>query len=366
MSLSSLIQSFLHVVGEHWDVSTVMLIIGIGLGVGVWRLLKGHFSEPRVRRMTELFQESRIEALEIQVYDSVLKLKGTTPGQKVVQEGTIHGTKIPPIGLQYSFEKGALLPTPSQVLFEDEGADCYWYKPPFQGHPESPTFFLIPRKSTVRRVLEGGRIEVESFPVRPLIIEHGGTWTFVRIDPKTNLPDLSPLQGKKPKGWYGSRRQKRTREVYFGECFYTDEVIGWVREVRNDRTIAIHQYRAPAPVYYHVPNVFPETEVVPGHLACLLVEIPGVVEVKSPGVGTLNLSIPAGTEGLTERNTEVGQYVPSNGLIGRIEALGLENAHKMVSPIAGRIIRIDASDGDPVEYGQLLFLIKPSIRAPKA
>lgn len=78
-----------------------------------------------------------------------------------------------------------------------------------------------------------------------------------------------------------------------------------------------------------------------------------LLEIKSPMVGTF-YSAPAPS---AEPFTEIGSMISPGNVVCIIEAMKLMNEIK--SEIKGEIKEILAENGDPVEYGQTLFLVKP-------
>ena len=83
-------------------------------------------------------------------------------------------------------------------------------------------------------------------------------------------------------------------------------------------------------------------------------EVRNLIEIKAPIVGTFYRapSPDAAPFVDTDQDIEVGQVVCI------IEAMKLMNEIK--SEVKGRIVDILAENGDPVEFGQILFLIEPS------
>ena len=77
------------------------------------------------------------------------------------------------------------------------------------------------------------------------------------------------------------------------------------------------------------------------------------LEIKSPMVGTFYRS-PAPGE---KPYVDMGNRVNSGDVICIIEAMKLMNEIK--AEAGGKIIRIMVENGDPVEFGQTLFLIDP-------
>lgn len=76
------------------------------------------------------------------------------------------------------------------------------------------------------------------------------------------------------------------------------------------------------------------------------------VEIKAPLVGTFYQA-----PGLDEQPyVKVGQQVKKGDVVGIIEAMKLMN--EVVAPQDGIILSIDATDGNMVQYGQVLFTMK--------
>jgi acetyl-CoA carboxylase biotin carboxyl carrier protein len=76
--------------------------------------------------------------------------------------------------------------------------------------------------------------------------------------------------------------------------------------------------------------------------------------VKSPIVGTFYAS-PAPD---AEPFVQVGDHVEPGQVLCIIEAMKLMN--EIESDVAGEIIRIHVENGQPVEYGEPLFSIRPT------
>jgi acetyl-CoA carboxylase biotin carboxyl carrier protein len=76
--------------------------------------------------------------------------------------------------------------------------------------------------------------------------------------------------------------------------------------------------------------------------------------VKSPIVGTYYGSPSPGTEAFVK----VGTYVDTGKVLCIVEAMKLMN--EIESDVSGEIVRIFVENGQPVEYGQPLFGIRPS------
>ena len=76
------------------------------------------------------------------------------------------------------------------------------------------------------------------------------------------------------------------------------------------------------------------------------------VEIKAPLVGTF-YQAPGPDE---QPYVKVGQQVKKGEVVGIIEAMKLMN--EVVAPQDGVILSIDATDGNMVQYGQVLFTMK--------
>jgi acetyl-CoA carboxylase biotin carboxyl carrier protein len=76
--------------------------------------------------------------------------------------------------------------------------------------------------------------------------------------------------------------------------------------------------------------------------------------VKSPIVGTFYESPSPGTEAFVK----IGTYVETGKTLCIVEAMKLMN--EIESDVTGEVVRIFVENGQPVEYGQPLFGIRPS------
>jgi acetyl-CoA carboxylase biotin carboxyl carrier protein len=80
----------------------------------------------------------------------------------------------------------------------------------------------------------------------------------------------------------------------------------------------------------------------------------GLIPVESPMVGTFYRAPAPGAEPYVKE----GELVQKGTVICIIEAMKLMN--EIESEVAGRIARILVENGQPVEFGQMLFLIGPA------
>ncbi|HXH84624.1 MAG TPA: acetyl-CoA carboxylase biotin carboxyl carrier protein, partial [Candidatus Tectomicrobia bacterium] len=81
---------------------------------------------------------------------------------------------------------------------------------------------------------------------------------------------------------------------------------------------------------------------------------PGLVTIEAPMVGTFyRASAPGAPPYVAE-----GDVVKEGQILCIIEAMKLMN--EIESRAAGRVVKILVENGQPVEYGQPLFLLEPS------
>ena len=79
-----------------------------------------------------------------------------------------------------------------------------------------------------------------------------------------------------------------------------------------------------------------------------------LVEITSPMVGTFYRSPSPGAEPYVS----VGSEVEPDGVVCIIEAMKVMNEIK--AEVTGRIVEILVEDVEPIEYGQVLFLVEPA------
>lgn len=112
-------------------------------------------------------------------------------------------------------------------------------------------------------------------------------------------------------------------------------------------------YAAPQPTQYYMPQAAAPA-VVPAAASAPIVEAPAAVEgetIKSPMVGTFYRSPSPGAKSFVE----VGQQVNVGDPLCIIEAMKLLN--EIEAERAGIIKAILIENGQPVEYGEPLFII---------
>jgi acetyl-CoA carboxylase biotin carboxyl carrier protein len=134
-------------------------------------------------------------------------------------------------------------------------------------------------------------------------------------------------------------------------------------KIRLSKSAAAPLVSAPTPGMYpgmgQLPSGMVGTDPVSGIPAQTEAEVvaavpDGLLEVVSPMVGTY-YSSPAPD---AEPYIEVGQRIREGTVLCIIEAMKLMN--EMESEVEGTVAKILVENAQPVEYGQVLFLIDPS------
>jgi acetyl-CoA carboxylase biotin carboxyl carrier protein len=114
-------------------------------------------------------------------------------------------------------------------------------------------------------------------------------------------------------------------------------------------TLAIPASSAPAPVAAASPATSasrPEETDAAGHA--------NLVEVPSPMVGTFYSAASPESEAFVE----VGRRIDEETVVCIIEAMKVMN--EITPDVAGEVVSIEVENGEAVEYGQTLFLIRPA------
>jgi len=115
--------------------------------------------------------------------------------------------------------------------------------------------------------------------------------------------------------------------------------------------------RPSAEIIVPSPVSVPETESRSAEQAASSVEVRGGEDlqlINSPIVGTFYASPSPGAEAFVK----IGSHVDKGQTLCIVEAMKLMN--EIESEISGEVLRIFAENGQPVEYGQPLFGIRPS------
>jgi acetyl-CoA carboxylase biotin carboxyl carrier protein len=133
--------------------------------------------------------------------------------------------------------------------------------------------------------------------------------------------------------------------------------IGELEVSEGGRTVRISAgHPAPAPAAQVVVPAAPAATPAPAAAAPAAAPAPAedrLVKVVSPMVGTFYRA-PAPD---ADPYVEVGDRVDAGQTVCIIEAMKLMN--EIESEVRGRVAKIAVENGQPVEYGQVLFLIDP-------
>ncbi|SFI47520.1 acetyl-CoA carboxylase biotin carboxyl carrier protein [Planctomicrobium piriforme] len=135
------------------------------------------------------------------------------------------------------------------------------------------------------------------------------------------------------------------------------------RQQRGDTRYVLRrglQATAAAPVQY-LPAAAPVAAPAPASVGAPAAAAPAAapasdekfIEIKSPTVGTFYQAPSPGEPAFVK----VGDTVSPDTTVCIVEAMKLFN--KIPSKVSGTIAKILLTDGDAVEYGQALYLVKP-------
>jgi biotin carboxyl carrier protein len=100
-----------------------------------------------------------------------------------------------------------------------------------------------------------------------------------------------------------------------------------------------------------ISSVIPQNPVIPEQKTDLKKE--NIIEIKSPMVGTFYAAPSPGAKPYVE----IGDNVKPGDIVCIIEAMKLMNGIK--AEVAGKIVQIQVENGEPVEFGQNLFMLEP-------
>jgi acetyl-CoA carboxylase biotin carboxyl carrier protein len=108
----------------------------------------------------------------------------------------------------------------------------------------------------------------------------------------------------------------------------------------------------PAPQYAHAAAAQPSSST--GAVAAATADEAGLVRIESPMVGTFYAQANPDTPPFVT----VGASVTADKTVCIIEAMKIFNEIK--AEVSGTIAKLMVKNGEPVEFGQTLFLVKPS------
>jgi acetyl-CoA carboxylase biotin carboxyl carrier protein len=93
---------------------------------------------------------------------------------------------------------------------------------------------------------------------------------------------------------------------------------------------------------------------VPAAPAGVVADVPGLVAIESPMVGTFYRAPAPGAEPYVKE----GDLIQKGAVVCIVEAMKLMN--EIESEVSGRVVKVVAENGKPVEFGQPLFLVDPA------
>ncbi len=126
-----------------------------------------------------------------------------------------------------------------------------------------------------------------------------------------------------------------------------------IRLARQKEPAAQMQYAMPPQYAYGPPPTAPAAQAVPAAASGGAPALSANThEVKSPIVGTLYRAPSPDADSYVQ----IGQNVEVGATLCIVEAMKLMN--EIESDAAGKIIKICVEDGQPVEYGQTLFILE--------
>jgi len=109
---------------------------------------------------------------------------------------------------------------------------------------------------------------------------------------------------------------------------------------------------SPSPTHLPAPAAVPAASSPPPVAATAATD-EGLIPIKSPTVGTFYIAQSPGDPPFVK----VGDTISAETTVCIVEAMKLFN--KIPAKVSGTIAKILISDGDAVEYGQTMFLVKP-------
>jgi acetyl-CoA carboxylase biotin carboxyl carrier protein len=120
-------------------------------------------------------------------------------------------------------------------------------------------------------------------------------------------------------------------------------------EVESEGTrIRVVRERAPAAAAPHAPHASPMQPGVAEDIVS-----PNILTIEAPMVGTFYRASAPGAAPFVSP----GDLIKESQVLGIIEAMKLMN--EIEAKVAGRIVQVLVENGQPVEYGQPLFLVEP-------
>ena len=122
----------------------------------------------------------------------------------------------------------------------------------------------------------------------------------------------------------------------------------------SGRRIRLRKRSADAPPHGRSAPAGLAGDGVPAVATSVVAETPGLVRIESPMVGTFYRAPAPGTEPYVKE----GDFIRKGTVVCIVEAMKLMN--EIESEVSGRLAKVVAENGKPVEFGQALFLVDPA------
>ncbi|MBI1292700.1 acetyl-CoA carboxylase biotin carboxyl carrier protein [bacterium] len=131
---------------------------------------------------------------------------------------------------------------------------------------------------------------------------------------------------------------------------------GMKLRIVSNRAAAATQivYAAEPPAVHHAPAAVAAAPAAAAPAAAPVDETAGLKKVTSPMVGTFYRAPSPGAKNFAE----IGDKVTEDSVLCIIEAMKLMNEIK--AEVRGTVRKVLVENGQPVEYGQALFLVDPN------
>jgi acetyl-CoA carboxylase biotin carboxyl carrier protein len=122
----------------------------------------------------------------------------------------------------------------------------------------------------------------------------------------------------------------------------------------GDKRVRLRRRTSVAPAPAHSPMFAQAGTTIPAGPAVAVADTSGLVPIQSPMVGTFYRSPAPGAEPYVKE----GDPVRKGMVVCIVEAMKLMN--EIESEVNGRLVKVVAENGKPVEFGQPLFLVDPA------
>ena len=126
------------------------------------------------------------------------------------------------------------------------------------------------------------------------------------------------------------------------------------RRVRIRRRSVLGAVNAPGAPWPNLPSPNLPAVKISTASNVAATEASGLVPIEAPMVGTFYRAPAPGADPYVQE----GGFVQKGAVVCIIEAMKLMN--EIETEVAGRVVKVVAENGQPVEFGQALFLVEPA------